>query len=534
MTRRYDVIVVGAGHNGLVAAAYLARAGLSVCVLERRPVLGGACVTETLWGGYRVSTAAYVCGLFHPKIVRDLELPRYGFELLRRDPSSFTPLPDGGYLLLGSDPAFNAEQIRRFSRRDAEAFERYEAAMDRLGRFVEPLLTTVPPRFPDVRLFDLPAYLELLGRVLRLPPVERLLLSRLPTASAWDVLSDWFESEPLKVTLATDGVIGTALSPTQPTTALVLFHHVMGSITGRRGVWGYVRGGMGALSEAIAAVARRYGATLQTNAEVRTVLVRDGRAVGVVLADGTELEARAVLSNADPKRTFLGLVPREALPPDFVARIERLRMSAAPMKVNLIADGLPDFRCLPGDRPGPHHRATIHLCPSLDYLERAFADFARGRPSERPMVEVCIPSVLDETLAPDGRHVVSLFVQYVPYESSGGGSAWKDEFVRRVLDVIDEYAPGFSSRVLHYQALSPRDLEEVFGLTGGNIFHGDLAPDQMFVFRPVAGWAQYRTPLPGLYLCGAGAHPGGGVIGAAGHNAARVVRQDLAGWLGRA
>ncbi|MCS7311640.1 MAG: NAD(P)/FAD-dependent oxidoreductase [Acidobacteria bacterium] len=526
MARRYDVIVIGAGHNGLVAAAYLARAGRSVCVLERRPVLGGACTTETLWGQYRVSTAAYVCGLLHPKIVRDLELSRHGFEILRRDPSSFTPLPDGGYLLLGTDPALNAEQIQRFSRRDAEAFERYEAALDRLGRFVEPLLTTVPPRFPDGRLLDLPVYWRLLARVLRLPPVERLLLSRLPMASAWDVLSDWFESEPLKVTLATDGVIGSALSPTRPTTALVLFHHVMGSITGRRGVWGYVRGGMGALSEAIAAVARRYGAVIQTNAEVQTVLVRNGRAAGVVLADGTEIEARVVLSNADPKRTFLRLVPRQVLPADFVDRIERLRMSAASMKINLIADGLPNFQCLPGDRPGPHHRATIHLCPSLDYLERAFADFAQGRPSERPMVEMCIPSVLDETLAPDGRHVVSLFVQYAPYEPPGGWAIWKDELVRRVLDVIDEYAPGFSSRILHCQALSPQDLEEVWALTGGNIFHGDLIPDQMFVFRPVAGWAQYRTPLPGLYLCGAGAHPGGGVIGAAGHNAAQAVLRD--------
>jgi phytoene dehydrogenase-like protein len=526
VNRRYDAIVIGAGHNGLVAAAYLARAGRSVCVLERRPVLGGACTTETLWGGYRVSTAAYVCGLLHPRIVRELELPRYGFELLRRDPSSFTPLPDGGYLLLGSDPAFNAEQIRRFSRRDAEAFERYETAIDRLGRFVESLLTTVPPRFPDIHPADLPTYGRLLAQVLGLPPLERLLLIRLLTASAWDVLSEWFESEPLKVTLATDGVIGTALSPTQPTTALVLFHHVMGSITGRRGVWGYVRGGMGALSEAIAAVARRYGATIRTNAEVRTVLVRNGRAAGVVLADGTEVEARVVLSNADPKRTFLRLVPREVLPTDFVGRIERLRMSAAPVKINLVADGLPNFRCLPGDRPGPHHRTTIHLCPSLDYLERAFADFMQGRPSERPMVEMCIPSVLDETLAPDGRHVVSLFVQYAPYDPPGGWSAWRDEFVRRVLAVIDEYAPGFSSRVRYCQVLSPQDLEEVFALTGGNIFHGDLTPDQMFTFRPVAGWAQYRTPLPGLYLCGAGAHPGGGVIGAAGYNAARVVLRD--------
>lgn len=524
-THRWDAIIIGAGHNGLVAAAYLAKAGLKVCVLERRSVIGGCCTTETLWGKYKVSTAAYVCGLMHPKIVRDLQLPRYGFEILRRDPSSFTPIPDGDYLLLGSDERFNAEQIARFSRRDAENFLRYEAAMDKLAAFVEPLLTCVPPRFPDATLSDLPTYCRLLARFLRLPPSERSLLTQLLTGSAWDVLSEWFESEPLKITLATDGVIGTALPPTAPTTALVLFHHVMGSITGKRGVWGYVRGGMGALSAAIATVARQHGATILTETEVQQILVRDGAVAGVVLGDGTEIASRVVLSNADPKRTFLQLLPEGVLPEEFVRKVQRIKMSAAAFKVNLVADGLPEFRGVRGDTHG-HLRSTIHLCPSLAFLQQAYADYQRNEPSQQPMVEMCIPTVLDATLASDGKHIVSLFVQYAPYEPVGGWQRWKDEFVRRILAVVDEFAPYFSARVVHLQALSPKDLEAELGLTGGNIFHGDLTPDQMFVFRPIAGWAQYRTPVRGLYLCGAGTHPGGGVIGAAGHNAAMVVLQD--------
>lgn len=526
MSQRYDAIIIGAGHNGLVAAAYLARAGLSVCVLERRPIIGGCCVTETLWGGYKVSTAAYVCGLLHPKIVRELELHRHGFEILKRDPSSFTPLPDGGYLLLGSDPQFNTEQIAKFSRRDAEAFVHYEEAMDKLGALVEPWLTSVPPRFPHQFPPDLLVYWRLFWGVMRLPRTEQSLLARLFLTSAWEVLSNWFESEPLKITLATDGVIGTALPPTMPKTGLVLFHHVMGSITGRRGIWGYVRGGMGALCEAIANVARQHGANIVTNAEVGQVLVRDGKAMGVVLSDGTEIHSNVVLSNADPKRTFLKLVPLNALPPEFVRKVEHIKMSASSFKLNLVVDGLPNFRCLPSEQPAPHHRGTIHLCPSLAYLERAYAHYKQNKPSEQPMVEMCIPTVLDETLSPDGKHIVSLFVQYAPYEPNGGWKVWKDEFIKRILAVVDEYAPNFSSRIVHWQALSPKDLETEFALTGGNIFHGDITPDQMFIFRPVAGWAQYRTPVHGLYLCGAGAHPGGGVIGAAGHNAAQVVLQD--------
>jgi phytoene dehydrogenase-like protein len=527
MKQRFDAVIIGAGHNGLVAAAYLAKAGLKVCVLERRSVIGGCCVTENLWGGYKVSVAAYVCGLLHPKIVSDLQLHRHGFEILKRDPSSFTPLPDDRYLLLGSDEKFNAEQIAKFSRKDAEAFARYEAAMDKLAVFFEPLLVQIPPRFPEISLSDLPTYWRLLKSFMRLPTSERLLFSQLLTASAWDVLSEWFESEPLKITLATDGVIGTALPPTAPTTALVLFHHVMGSITGKRGVWGYVRGGMGALSEAIASAARQYGALVLTNAEVKQILVRNDAVAGVVLADGTEIESRIVLSNADPKRTFLQLLPADVLPEEFVRKVQHIKMSAASFKVNLVVDGLPEFRCVKSRDERAHLRGTIHLCPSLEFMERAYADYTRNEPSEQPMVEMCIPTVLDETLSPDGKHIVSLFVQYAPYEPVGGWERWRDEFVKRILVVVDEFASGFSSRVVHLQALSPKDFEAEFALTGGNIFHGDMTPDQIFFFRPVAGWAQYRTPLPGLYLCGAGTHPGGGVIGAAGHNAAMVVLRDL-------
>jgi len=528
MTRRYDAVVIGAGHNGLVAAAYLAKAGLKVCVLERRHVIGGCSVTEVLWGNYKVSTAAYVCGLLHPKVVKDLQLHQHGFEILRRDPSSFTPLPDGGYLLLGTDERFNAEQIAKFSKRDAEAFLHYERAMDKLASFVEPLLVTTPPKFPNWSLSDLPTYFRILSSFLRLPASERELLMRLFTASAWDVLSDWFESEPLKITLATDGVIGTALPPTAPTTALVLFHHVMGSITGKRGVWGYVRGGMGALCEAIANVARKNGATILTNAEVRQILVRNESVNGVVLADGTEIESPIVLSNADPKRTFLQLLPQGVLPNDFVRKIQSIKMTAASFKVNIVADSLPEFKGVKGGIGDEtvHLRGTIHLCPTLEFLKRAYADFVRSEPSQMPMVEMTIPTVLDKTLAPDGKHIVSLFVQYAPYEPVGGWERWKDEFVKRILAVVDEFAPNFSSRIVHLQALSPRDFEDEFALTGGNIFHGDITPDQIFVFRPIANWSQYRTPLKGLYLCGAGAHPGGGVIGAAGHNAAMVVLSE--------
>jgi len=524
----HDALIIGAGHNGLVAAAYLARAGWKVCVLERRPVVGGACVTEEVWKGYKVSTAAYVCSLLLPEVVRELELPRYGFKLLRRNPSSFTPFPDGRYLLLGPDPQLNSDEIAKFSQRDAVAFVDYEQCLERISRFIEPILSTVPPSFPEWQGREAFTYFRLLRSFFALPVRDRRTFIRLMTGSARDFLEGWFESEQLKVTLATDGVIGAALSPSQPGTGYVLLHHVMGQVDGHRGVWGYVKGGMGALSQAIADSAQAHGAEIRCHCEVTQLIVEGERAVGVALADGEEIRARVVLSNADPKRTFLQLAPPGCLPNEFVEQVRRIRMDAAAFKLNLALDGLPSFSCLPSDTAGPQHRGTIHLCPDFVTVEHAFADYIAGRPSQTPMVEACLPTVADPDLAPPGKHVMSIFAQYAPLSPEDGGwEKQKDPFVQRILDVVEIYAPGFRNRIEHVHALSPADLQSEFSLTGGNIFHGNMSLDQLFFLRPVPGWAQYRTPLRGLYLCGSGAHPGGGVTGACGRNAARVVLADV-------
>ncbi len=526
MKRGYDAVVIGAGHNGLVAASLLARAGLSVCVLEASSLIGGACRSEVLWDKYRVSTAAYVCGLLHPAVIRELELDRRGLTVLKRDPSSFTPLPDSGYLLLGPDDRFNAEQIALLDKRDVEAFLQYERDLEAIGPIVDHIFLSVPPSFPVGSFTDILRWTPLVNRLFQVPPSGRLLLAQMLSCGAWDVLDRRFRSELLKITLATDGIIGSPLSPTFPGTGLVLLHHTTGSVTGKRGLWGYVRGGMGSLPEAIASYGREKGVTIATECPVSRIITTDGRVKGVVLTDGREISCRTVLSNADPKRTFLTLCDPQDLPAEFVEQVKRIKMSASAFKINLVCDRLPNFRCLPGDRPAPHHRGTIHLCPSLSYAEEAFADYFYGRPSSKPIIEMCIPTVLDDSLAPPDRHIVSLFVQYAPYSPIGGWGQAKDEFVRRVLETIDEFAPGFSSSVLHLQALSPQDLEAEFFLTGGNIFHGDMTLDQVFAFRPVPGWGQYRTPVKGLYLCGSGAHPGGGVTGCPGWNAARVALDD--------
>ncbi|MGE5644352.1 MAG: phytoene desaturase family protein [Acidobacteriota bacterium] len=512
----YDAIVIGGGHNGLVCAAYLARGGRKVLVLERREMVGGCAVTEEIWPGYRVSTGAYLVSLLQERIVRELELPRYGYRVDAKDPSFFSAFPDGRHMFMWQERARTIEEIRRFSPRDAAVYPAYEELIERLARIVEPLLLTTPPE----GVLD---YLKFAARHYRLGRADMAALVKIFTQSVAGFLDEWFESEEVKVTLATDGVIGANGGPRSPGTAYILLHHCMGGVAGHRGLWGFVRGGIGAVSEAIAASARAAGAEIRVNASVERILIRDGRVCGVALARGEEIEARVVASNLDPRRTFLGLVPEKDLPPEFLAAIRHFRSEGTSLKMNLALTGLPEFRALPG-APGPQHRATMHICPSIDYVERAWDDAKYGRPSERPLLELTIPTMYDPSLAPAGKHIMGIFLQYAPYTLREGN--WDDigdRYGARVLDLIAEYAPNIHSIVEHVQVLSPLALERRFGITGGNIFHGEMSLDQMFVMRPATGWAQYRTPVRGLYLCGSGAHPGGGVMGAPGYNAAREI-----------
>jgi phytoene dehydrogenase-like protein len=520
---QFDAIVIGAGHNGLVTACYLARAGLRVLVLERRYVVGGACVTEETFPGFKVSTAAYVNSLFHTAIVRDLNLGAYGYEVLPRDPSSFTPFPDGRSLMMGPDAELTRKEIAKFSARDAERYPQYEAMLERVAAVVEQTLTMAPPDLQRPRLGDLRTLLSL-GREFRRLGDGAGEAVEILTGAARPILDRWFESEELKGTLATDAIIGAMASPSTPGTAYVLFHHVMGEAGGARGVWGYMRGGMGGITQALAAAARDLGADIRCDAEVARIVVRDGRAAGVALASGDEFYAPVVASNADARVTFLGLLDRDALPEAFVADVERISYASASVKINVALAELPSFLALRGTEAGPQHRGTIHICPDQDYIERAFDDAKYGRTSVEPVLECTIPSVVDPTVAPPGRHLMSMFVQYAPYELRDG--SWDDEreaFADRCFDLLDAYAPNFNRSVIARQVLAPVDLERVFNLTGGNIFQGAMTPGQLFAFRPVSGYARYRTPISGLYLCGAAAHPGGGVMGTPGLNAAREI-----------
>jgi phytoene dehydrogenase-like protein len=527
MSATYDLIVIGGGHNGLVTAAYVARAGLKVLVLERREVLGGACVTEAVWPGYKVSTAAYVNSLLRPEIIRDLELKRHGFEMLPRNPSSFTPFPDGRSLLLGPDKSLTHHEISKFSTRDAEALPKYEAMLERVADFLEPTLTMTPPNPWSLRPRNLLQLAKLGLAFVRLGTDGQKAVEIL-TGAATPILDRWFESEQLKVTLATDAIIGAMASPSMPGTAYVLFHHVMGECDGVRGVWGYVRGGMGGISNAIASAAREKRAEIRTQAEVVRILVRDGVAQGVVLKDGTEIHARRVASGVDANITFLRLMSNGDLPPDFVQAVRNIDYSSASCKINVALSELPDFRAVPGTSPGPQHRGTIHISPTMEYIERAYDEAKYGHPSPQPIIEATIPSVLDETLAPPGKYVMSMFTQYFPYKLAAGLSLEeeKEKYADRCFDLMNQYAPNFKRSVIARQILSPVDLEQRFGLTGGNIMQGVMSLSSLSFMRPVPGYADYRTPVRGLYLCGAATHPGGGVMGACGYNAAREILRD--------
>jgi phytoene dehydrogenase-like protein len=517
----YDAIVIGGGHNGLAGAAYLARAGKKVLVLERRHVLGGAAVTEEVFPGFQFSVCSYVVSLLRPEIIRELDLPRHGLEILPLD-GTFTPMPDGNYLWRVNDHAKTRREIARHSRLDAEAYDEYGKAMVEMGRFVKPILDMTPP---DPTSLDPRGLLDLLflGRRFRgLPEQDRYNQVQLMTMSAVDFLDQWFETDVLKATMAASGIIGTFLGVRSPGTAYVLLHHYMGEIDGAFRSWGLARGGTGAISNAIAAAAVEAGAEIRTGAAVAKVIVKEGAAGGVILDNGDYFTASAVASSVDPHLTFLKMVGAEHLPGEFVEDIRRYKFRGSSGKVNFALDALPEFTALPG--AGPHLRGAVSISPSVDYMERAYDEAKYGRYSRRPYIDIVIPSLTDPSVAPPGKHVMSCFVQYAPYHlKEGTWDEQRDAFGDTVVETISEYAPNFRDLILHRQVVTPLDLEREWGLTEGNIFQGELTLEQLFFLRPAPGWAQYRTPIRGLYLCGSAAHPGGGIMGAPGRNAARVM-----------
>ncbi|MDQ6932567.1 MAG: NAD(P)/FAD-dependent oxidoreductase [Candidatus Eremiobacteraeota bacterium] len=522
MARKYDAIIVGGGHNGLVTACYLARQNWKVLVLERRYIVGGACVSEEIFPGFKVSTAAYVNSLFRPEIIRDLRLRNYGFEVLERNPASFSPFLDGRYLMLGGDLKTNRREIAKFSSKDAQNYPKYEAMLERVAAVVEPTLMRKPANTVRPSISDLLNMVKL-GRGLQKMGSGMGEAIEVLTGAARTILDRWFESEELKATLGTDAIIGAFSSPSMPGTAYVLFHHVMGETNGKRGVWSYVKGGMGGLTQALAKAAVHLGVDIRTEAEVTKILVKRNSVKGVALTTGEEFRASNVASNVDCNITFNKLMEAKTLPPAFLEAVNRIDYGSASLKINIALNALPNFAACPGTTPGPQHRGTVHLCPDQDYIERGYDDAKYGVPSRDPIVECTIPSAVDPSVAPPGKHLMSMFVQYAPYRLKDG--TWtldaKTRFADRCFQVLEQYAPGFNASVIDRQILSPLDLEQMFNLTGGNIFQGAMPVHQLFMMRPVPGFAGYRMPIKGLYLCGAAAHPGGGVMGAAGFNAAR-------------
>nr|MBA4769861.1 NAD(P)/FAD-dependent oxidoreductase [Sphingobium sp.] len=531
-----SAVIIGAGHNGLVCAFYLARAGYRVRLLERRAVVGGAAVTEEFHPGFRNSTASYTVSLLHPKIIRDMTLADHGYRVIERPISNFLPQPDGSYLKLGGGLARTQAEFARFSAKDAAALPAYLEALEVAADLLRDLVLTCPPNVGD-GMDMIVAALTQGRRVARLSLEQQRDLLDLFTKSARDVLDSWFESEAVKAAFGFDAVVGNYASPDTPGSAYVLLHHVFGEVNGKKGAWGHVVGGMGAITQAMARVVQAMGVEISLESPVARVLVDGGRAVGVVLESGEEILADVVAANVGPKLLYQRMMDAADLPADFVKRIGAFKTGSGTFRMNVALSALPDFTCLPG--AGEHHQSGIIIAPTLDYMDRAFMDARRDGWSKEPIVEMLIPSTVDDSLAPEGAHVASLFCQqFAP--TLPEGRSWDDEreaVADTIIATVDAHAPGFASSVIARQIHSPLDLERKFGLVGGDIMHGHLSLDQMWAARPVLGHGAYRGPVKGLYMCGAGAHPGGGVTGAPGHNAARAILKDgsLTGWLrGRA
>jgi phytoene dehydrogenase-like protein len=524
MAKRYDAIVIGGGHNGLVTAAYLARAGKKVVVLERRHVLGGAAVTEEIIPGFKFSVFSYVVSLLRPEIIRDLDLPRHGLEILPLD-GTFTPMPNGDFLWRVNDHGKTRRELERHSKLDAEAYEEFGKAMVQMCRFVKPILGMIPPDPSSLDPRDLKKLAFLGKRFQALPAEDKYNLVQLMTMSAADFLDQWFETDVLKATMSASGIIGTFLGIRSPGTAYVLLHHYMGEIDGAFRSWGFSRGGTGAISNAIGSAAREAGAEVRTEAPVARIIIKNGVAQGVALESGEEIHAEIVSSSVDPRLTFLKFIESNELPGDFIEEVERYKYRGSSGKVNLALDALPEFTSLPG--AGRHLRGAMSISPSTEYMERAYDQAKYGEFSRRPYIDIVIPTLTDPSVAPPGKHIMSCFVQYAPYKlSKGNWDEQREAFGDTVIDTIAEHAPNLKKVIIGRQVITPLDIERTTGLSEGNIFQGELSLEQLFFLRPVAGWARYRTPIKRLYMCGSATHPGGGIMGAPGRLAALEILKD--------